>query len=87
MIGGEKLLSFTVLTCPAGDATQHLHQRSPVVLVESDWDTWLAAGQDCEKLMPPAPDDRVEICEVGHEVGNVRNNQRRLVEPVASGGE
>jgi putative SOS response-associated peptidase YedK len=43
VIGGEKLLSFTVLTCPAGDATRHLHSRSPVVLAESDWDIWLAA--------------------------------------------
>jgi putative SOS response-associated peptidase YedK len=44
VIGGEKLLSFTILTCPAGSATRHLHPRSPVVLAESDWDIWLAAG-------------------------------------------
>ena len=62
VIGGEKLLSFTVLTCPAGDATRHLHSRSPVVLAESDWDIWLAAepaGQDSANLMRPAPDDRI----------------------------
>jgi putative SOS response-associated peptidase YedK len=31
-IGGENLLSFTVLTCAAGEATRHIHPRSPVIL-------------------------------------------------------
>ena len=55
-IGGENLLSFAVLTCPAGAATRHLHPRSPVVLAETDWDAWLAPGSDCAALMRPAPD-------------------------------
>ena len=84
VIGGQKLLSFTVLTCPAGAATLHLHPRSPVVLAETDWNAWLVAGSDCTNLMRPALDDRIEIREVGRAVGNVRSNGPGLIAPVVS---
>ena len=80
-IGGEKLLSFTVLTCPAGEATRHIHPRSPVVLDEVDWDRWLIAGSDAAGLMRPMADDRAGLAEVGPAVGNVRNDGPELIEP------
>ena len=78
-VDGETLLSFTVLTCPAGDATRHLHPRSPVILPEADWASWLTPGSDSAGLMRPAPDDRVVLTEVGPAVGNVRNNGPDLI--------
>lgn len=81
-IGGEKLLSFTVLTCAAGNATLHLHPRSPVVLVESGWKHWLTPGSDAAALMRPAADDRIDLREVGPEVGNVSNDGPELIEPI-----
>jgi putative SOS response-associated peptidase YedK len=81
-IGGEKLLSFTVLTCPAGEATRHIHPRSPVALDETDWDRWLTAGPDAADLMRPIADDRVGLVGVGPAVGNVRNDGPELIEPV-----
>jgi len=80
-IGCERLLSFTVLTCPAGDATRHIHPRSPVVLAEVDWRHWLTPGSDSAALMRPAADHRVELREVGPAVGNVRNDGPELIEP------
>ena len=85
VIGGEKLLSFTVLTCPAGAATQHLHPRSPVVLSEADWQRWLTPDSDAADLMRPAPDDRVELIEVAAAVGNVRNDGPELIAPEGLG--
>lgn len=79
-IGGEKLLSFTVLTCAAGQATRHIHPRSPVVLAESDWKHWLTPGSDAMELMRPAADDRINLRQVGPAVGNVRNNGPELIE-------
>lgn len=84
-VDGAPLVSFTVLTCPAGPATQALHPRSPVVLAEADWDRWLAGGADCARLMRPAPDERMEIREVGPAVGNVRNDGPELVAPRRAG--
>jgi len=79
------LLSFTVLTCPAGAATRHLHPRSPVILAETDWERWLTPGSDAADLMRPAPDDRVDLREVGLAVGNVRNDGPELIEPAGLG--
>jgi putative SOS response-associated peptidase YedK len=84
-IGDTKLLSFTVLTCPAGAATRHLHPRSPVVLAEADWQRWLTPAQDAMDLMRPAADDRIDVIEVGPAVGNVRNNGPEMIEPVVAG--
>ena len=82
LIAGEKLLSFTVLTCPAGEATRHLHPCSPVVLTEADWARWLIPGSDMADLMRPAANDRVVLREVGSAVGNARNNGPELIEPL-----
>jgi putative SOS response-associated peptidase YedK len=79
-IGDAKLFSFTVLTCPAGEATRQLHPRSPVVLAEADWERWLAVNADVADLMRPVPDDRVDLREVGPAVGNVRNDGPQLIE-------
>ena len=80
-VGGAGLLSFTVLTCPAGAATRHLHPRSPVILTEADWERWLTPKSDAADLMRPAADDRVDVREVGPAVGNVRNDGPQLIEP------
>jgi putative SOS response-associated peptidase YedK len=80
-VEGAKLLSFTVLTCAAGEATRHLHPRSPVVLAEADWDRWLTTGSEAADLMRPATDDRVVLTEVGPAVGNVRNDGPELIAP------
>ena len=85
-IGGERMLSFAVLTCPAGAATRHLHPRSPVILAATDWERWLAPGSDAADLMRPAADDRVEVREVGPAVGNVRNDGPELIEPAGLEG-
>ncbi len=82
VIEGEPLFSFTVLTCAAGEATRHLHPRSPVVLEEADWDSWLDPANDGAALMRPIPDDRAAVTEVGGAVGNVRNNGPELIEPL-----
>jgi putative SOS response-associated peptidase YedK len=84
-VEGLPLPSFTVLTCPAGPATRELHPRSPVVVAEADWERWLAGGADGARLMRPAPDERVEIREVGLAVGNVRNDGPGLVAPLSAG--
>ncbi|MEO0622943.1 MAG: SOS response-associated peptidase [Pseudomonadota bacterium] len=83
-VDGALLRSFTILTCAAGKATQHLHPRSPVILDEQDWEEWLSA-EGSEPPMSAPPDGRVRVHEVDARVGNVRNNGPELIEPVGLG--
>lgn len=80
MIGGERLLSCTILTTEANRATRHLHPRSPVVLGEEDVGSWLSGRGDPSALMRPIPDERVEFWEVDARVGQVRNDGPELIE-------
>jgi putative SOS response-associated peptidase YedK len=79
-IEGEWLLSCTILTTAAGDATRHLHPRSPVVLAEEAAEAWLHGTADPHALMRPIHDDRVEMWPVDRRVGQVRNDGPELVE-------
>lgn len=80
-VEGEWLLSCTVLTTAAGEATRYLHPRSPVVLAEDAADGWLDGSADAAALMRPIPDERVEMWPVDPQVGQVRNDGPGLAEP------
>jgi len=80
-VDGERLVSCTVLTTAAGQATAHMHPRTPVVLEEAAASAWLGHRADSE-LMKAPPDDRVDLWEVGRAVGQVRNNGPELIERV-----
>ncbi|MEL7468814.1 MAG: SOS response-associated peptidase [Pseudomonadota bacterium] len=83
--GGNPLTSCTILTTAAGEATQHLHPRSPVVLDAAEAQLWLDGQGDLAQLMRPIPDSRVQIHEVDRAVGKVSNNGSELIEPVGLG--
>lgn len=81
-IGGETLLSFTILTTAAGEATRHLHPRTPVIVEPSDWERWLTPGTGARDLMRPPPDDRVLATRVSTRANDVRNDGPSLVAPL-----
>lgn len=78
--GGEVLRSCTILTTSAGEATRHLHPRTPVVLDEDAAEAFLDPSADPTPLMAAPPDDRVELWEVDRAVGKVANNGPELLE-------
>jgi putative SOS response-associated peptidase YedK len=80
-VEGERLTSFTILTTAAGEATAHLHPRTPVILAESDWPRWLEPGSEAMDLMRAPPDAMVEAWRVDRAVGRVANNGPELIEP------
>ncbi|MEM7424093.1 MAG: SOS response-associated peptidase [Pseudomonadota bacterium] len=82
MVDGERMLTCTILTTAAGQATVHLHPRSPVVLEDADAADWLAYAGDPASMMRPIPDDRVTLHEVDRAVGKVSNNGPNLIERV-----
>jgi putative SOS response-associated peptidase YedK len=62
-----------------------IHDRMPVMLPPSAWETWLdPEQQDIEllgKLLVPAPASLIEFHTVSTEVNNVRNKGEHLTEP------
>ena len=82
----EWLRTCTVITTEPNAVVGPIHDRMPVILPPTVWDTWLdQSNQDADalaKLLVPAPDDLLEAYPVGFDVSNVRNNGDHLVTPL-----
>jgi putative SOS response-associated peptidase YedK len=83
---GNEVLSCTILTCAPNDVMAELHDRTPVILVESDWARWLgeepATDDELLALLKPCPDDALKIWPVGKAVGNIKNTGTQLAMPI-----
>lgn len=82
----EWLWSCTIITTDANSATEHIHDRMPVVLSPKNWGPWLdPANSDTDrlaKLLVPAPAKDFEAFPVSTQVNNVRNNGPHLLDPI-----
>jgi putative SOS response-associated peptidase YedK len=78
--------SCTVITASGGADMDGIHDRMPVILDPSTFDLWLdPANEDVEQLralLRPPPAGTVTHHAVGPRIGNVRNNDPTLVDPV-----
>ncbi len=77
-------LACTILTCPAGEPIAAIHDRMPVI-AEPPYEHWLAGPlQDpdalSEQLVTYTGD--LEFFPVSNRVGNYRNDDSSLVDPV-----
>jgi putative SOS response-associated peptidase YedK len=80
---GMPIDSYAILTGEALGVVAEIHDRQPHVLPPERWRDWLEAPVDeALGLMAVAPLP-VRYHAVGTAVGNVRNDDPRLVEPVA----
>jgi putative SOS response-associated peptidase YedK len=82
----EPLRSVTIVTTAANETMAPIHDRMPVILPETAWDSWLDRGDDdlatLGKLLVPAPKTLLTMHPVSTEVNNVRNKGPHLVDPV-----
>jgi putative SOS response-associated peptidase YedK len=81
---GSALETFTILTTEANAAIAHVHHRMPVMLFEKDaFATWMGAeAREAGQLMRPCDPDAIEAFPVDRRVGNVRNDDPGLADPV-----
>jgi putative SOS response-associated peptidase YedK len=86
---GERHSSCAILTTIAAPDIADLHDRAPVVVPPEHWDRWLdpapAAVEQVSALlaeMSPAPLGTFAAYRVADAVGNVRNNEPGLLEPL-----
>ena len=81
---GQVLTTCSVITTKPNDLMRPIHDRMPVVLPESAWNTWLETEiepDDVESLLQPAPEEMLEVVEVSKAVNNVRNKGPECHEP------
>ena len=84
----ETIRSATIITCPPNELVAELHDRMPVILPPEAWPVWLgeepADTQRLKALLKPYPAEGLAMWPVDKRVGNVKNNDPSLIEPVAS---
>lgn len=88
---GNKVESFTILTTTPNDFMAPIHNRMPVILAPDGWGTWLgeanATSEELLALCRPFPSDRMISWAVSPRVGNVKNTDAALVEPLLEAAE
>jgi putative SOS response-associated peptidase YedK len=82
---GQAINTYTLITTDPNQLMEPLHNLMPVILQRRDYDRWLAPGDPSQlpvDLLRPFPAEEMKAWPVSPRVGNVRNNDPSLVEPV-----
>ena len=79
--GESRMESFTILTCPAGEALAGVHARQPVVVAPEGYGAWLAAETPAERVQVPHSGP-FELRRVSALVNSPRNDVPDVVRPV-----
>jgi putative SOS response-associated peptidase YedK len=84
---GDPLRSCTIITTTPNEAMATIHDRMPVILPPSAWDSWLDPDNDdidtLGKLLVPAPANLTQLQPVSTQVNSVRNKGRELIRAAA----
>lgn len=80
---GSVLRTYTILTTTACAALSHMHERMAVVVEPADWAVWLGEREDDPLSLLRPSEAAFRVWAVGTRVGNVRNNDAALLEPVS----
>ena len=85
---GEWIRSFAIVTTTPNELCAELYNRMPVVLGREAWPVWLGEEPSdvCQlkALLAPYPSDGMTCWPVSTRVGNVKNNDPSLIEPIAA---
>jgi putative SOS response-associated peptidase YedK len=85
---GETLRTTTIITTEANETTSGVHHRMPVLLDESNFETWLDPNfrdlDTLKNLLVPAPNDALKLTAVSRHVNRATNDDPGCVEPAAT---
>lgn len=86
--GAIPLHTCTIITTEANEVTKDIHERMPVILPQSAYDTWLTpTPQPIESLialLKPYPAKKMEKYEVSTLVNSSKNEMAELIKPINS---
>ena len=85
---GERVRSFVIITTRPNELCVELHDRMPVILGGENWPAWLgeepADPAQLKVMLAPYPLDEMTRRPVSARLGNVKNNDASLIEPVVA---
>ena len=80
-----RVRTCTIITTEPNDLMRPIHDRMPVILPESAWDTWLDTEnhdvQTLRQLLVPARSEALEVWPISMLVNKPANNGPELLEP------
>ena len=82
---GQVLRTYTILTTDPNELMEPIHNRMPVIIQPKDYERWMAPADPAHlpvDLLRPYPTAEMKAWKVGKAVGNTRNNDASLVEPL-----
>jgi len=85
-----RISAHTISDRTPNELCAEIHNRMPVILKPETWPAWLgeepADVAELKALPVPYPSDEMIGWPVSPRVGNVKNNDPSLIEPVAAAG-
>ncbi len=80
---GERIESCTIITTEPNALAATIHNRMPAILSPDAYDLWLdPEAADGQSLLLPFPEAAMEAFAVSPRVGNVKNDDPGLIEPI-----
>jgi putative SOS response-associated peptidase YedK len=83
---GKWVRSFAIVTTTPNELCAELHNRMPAIIAPDPWPAWLgeepADEAQLKALLVPYRSDEMICWPVSARVGNVKNNDPTLIEPV-----
>lgn len=83
---GEVIRSCTIVTTEPNALLAPIHNRMPVILEPDGYAKWLgeqpATNDELRALLKPYSAKRMDAFKIGPRIGNVKNDEPSLVEPV-----
>jgi putative SOS response-associated peptidase YedK len=84
---GEWIRSFAIFTTIPNELCAELHDRMPVVLGPQTWPAWLgeepADARQLKAMLAPYPSEEMICWPLSTRVGDVKNKDARLIEPIS----
>jgi putative SOS response-associated peptidase YedK len=87
-IGGEALLSATIVVCPANTLVAAVHDRMPVILPRENYDPWLDDATplaQAKAMLAPYDPSLMRAYAVNRVVNSVRNDVAECIAAAAPG--
>lgn len=84
---GQEIFSFTVITQKPNTLMASIHDRMPAILSPEQERLWIdneLSATDAISLIQPYPSELMHAYMVSPRVGNVKNNDKQLIEPINS---